>query len=345
MCKLIVPARYETHQIQYYPDTNFLCLPNAYILLLSVNTCRLIDSSIEEVLAKRDRRAEWLLGKLIGRSGVADEGYFRDLGSVSTLRLLRTCASTLAPEVYGAIRQLEDEHPIPEGRLEGALRALDEAMRTRIDRTESAAIPNVVREWRKHGLDEPGAEARVRQQVQRIRRAWYDYQKKRFKALMAGGYRWTDEHLCAASVAEAFLRANVSVIISSDVDFQVIMKQCTDNLLRAYSRYEALRNTGSDDAWLQYFEREVSIVEKLRLEAPFTKMDEELVLDLSVMSHTEGEFWRRCLLAKRARYLKGTVILWDWQGKLAPCFFYYPPHIIQFAKDVVVTGPRIVKPE
>ena len=95
MTRLIIPPRYEQHQIQYYPDANFLGAPDNYAFLLSTQACRLVDPVIEEVIDKRDHRVTALLERLIGQSAIADERYFAELSSVSTLKLLRKCACTL----------------------------------------------------------------------------------------------------------------------------------------------------------------------------------------------------------------------------------------------------------
>ena len=343
MSKLIVPPRYEKHQIQYYPDTNILGYADAYTFLLSVDACRLLDETIEETLAKRDQRVEALLARLVGQARIADDAYFGELGSVSTLKLVRKCACTLAPELYGAIRQLEDERPIPEARLEDALRAVDKAMRERLDKTDQNRIGELVAD---HNADNPSSPLgqEVVQEIRRqVRPAWYRYLSKRFKALLAGNYKWTDEYLCGAAVAEAFLRGNVSVIISSDKDFHVVMKQCTDNLLKWYARIKSLRETGTEDNELTYLQQEVEITEKLRREVLHKKMDGELVLDLTGLSAIETRVLERFLLVGVATYLQGTVVVLDWWNSRSSVF-YYPSHIIEFAKKIVFREQTITDP-
>jgi len=336
MPRLILPPKYERPQVQYYPDTNFLGFADAYKLLLSLGSCRLLDSTMREVLAKRDHRVESLLNKLLPQAHIADEQYFRNVGSVSTLRLVQKCARTLAPEVYGAIRQLEDERPIPEGRMEAALRAIDEGMRERVKKIDDARIAQLHAEYTAHNPENPLPQERP-QHRRRLHSAWYQYHKKRFRALSAGTYTWTDEDLCAAAVADAFLRDNMSVIISADKDFYVIMKQFTDNLLMAYSVFMSLKETGTEDNKGVYFEREVEIIEKLRRDVLHTKQDNALVLDVEGLSAMESDMLKRYFLPESGMYLKGTVVLFDWWTSQPPCPYHYPAHIVHFAKNVRVT--------
>ncbi len=217
-------------------------------------------------------------------------------------------------------------------------------MRTSIDKTEAAGLEAALSQYDAHNPDDPLPAEVVEHGSQRSRRAAYDYLKKRFKALQAGEYRWTDEHLCAAAAAEAFLRSNMSVIISADMDLRFIMKQCTDNLLAAYSQLTSLKETRQEDKDAVYLKREIETVERLRAEAPHNNVGDQLRVDLTGMSALEANFVRDGLLTESARYLKGTVTLFNWQTSL-PVPYFFPAHIVRYAREVVVREHKIIKPD
>lgn len=65
----------------------------------------------------------------------------------------------------------------------------------------------------------------------KLRRAWFKYHREREQRLNAKTYRWTDETLVASAITDSVAHKCVSMILTTDWDAFVIIKQFADNVV------------------------------------------------------------------------------------------------------------------
>jgi hypothetical protein len=64
-----------------------------------------------------------------------------------------------------------------------------------------------------------------------IHKAWYKYHKKRIKQELTADYKYTDEDLVAAALTEALAGRKRTIILTRDLDINLIIWQFENNLI------------------------------------------------------------------------------------------------------------------
>ncbi len=76
-----------------------------------------------------------------------------------------------------------------------------------------------------------GLSASQKDECDKLRRAWFKYHREREQRLYEKTYLWTDETLVASAITDGIAHRCVSMILTTDWDAFVIIKQFADNVV------------------------------------------------------------------------------------------------------------------
>ncbi len=243
MPSIIVPT---TGEIAWYPDTSFLLFIKNQKDFESVDDPRIAAEVVNEIRAKKDVIFNSYLDILLCRSRIISKETFLREGLGKCYKLILKCAATLCPDIYFAIRHIESlDLPLDEQLKKCIL----EVQRTSRESGLWARDHFILRgeEYNSQWINEIGPNVFNRTVLQKMRdayKAWFKYHRERFTKIKKGTYKWADEKIVAYATTEALLKNKVSVILTADFDFNVIMKQLTDNLI-IHASYRELRSNNA----------------------------------------------------------------------------------------------------
>ena len=351
---LIVPPSYESEQVIYYLDANYLIDDGdrgAYELAGQLTKPRLLDKVIYEVLDHKPEQ-EKDLTKLRGASGEVDStdssANFSNIDCLGTFLFLRHCASLPPAEVRHNEWPPFDAANPHAWRTDflNRIQTIRREVEKRAADVDSPSPFGMSDEFIEHQIQlhkEIPADA-VRELLEhsseRSWSAWSKHFSDLSKGLANDTYHWTDEDMYTAAATEAFVRGGVAVIISADKGLETVCKQFTDNLVYEYCHH---RFPGYLDLRLviEYRSEMKRLVEYQRTRE---RRDSQHGVEIQTdgMQAWERHLWQDVFIGRTGKYWfkKGDIIVFDWKNYATEAesrtdysFNHktFPRHLIRFA--------------
>jgi len=327
----------------HFLDTSCILNRDNHFDIDSVHTPHLTAEVIQEIRQHPDVMFNSYLDCLLKYAKVVGEKTFRREGLGQMYEYIYGCTSAVTPELRRYMQQLDAEQlPVAE-KYDKALRLTQHVA----DHTflwhrnycyltgQPTGFAN--REDIKKVKPHRFAKA-IRDQSRWLHDAYYKYHRTRFQGLRDGSYRWTDERLAAAAVTTAMAGTKLSVIHTEDLDFVIILKQATDNLILESCSREAATHPVDGRADIVsrcYASRGLFVEEWRRTELRQRRLREQEVRRLLAEHHPDDARFLVAALTCRP----GDVLV--YHNKLRVGFPYLFPK--ELAQDVARQTQTICK--
>ncbi len=237
----------------HFLDTSCILNRANHFNIDSIHTPYVTPEVIQEIRQHPDVMFNSYLDRLLKYTKVVGRDTFRREGLGQMYEYIYGCTSALTPELRRHMEQLDAENPPVAEKYGKALRLTQHvADHTFLwhrnhcyltKRPTGFADPEDIKKEKPHRF----AKA-IRDQSRWLHNAYYKYHRARFQGLRDGSYRWTDERLAAAALITALAQSKLSVIHTEDLDFVIILKQATDNLILESCNREAATHPVKDRA-------------------------------------------------------------------------------------------------
>ena len=211
--------------------------------LLEFSKLRTVPEVTLEV-GKRDEKTSYLLGEFYGVGGfTVGADSFKKLQLDALYNIVLSHAASYSPFTQRVITEnLEtngSSSPIENNMLESSTNS-SSFLETPENATGIAAAF--------------GLAAEHEAECKKLREAWFKYHREREQRVKAKSYLWTDEKLVASAITNGLANHCVSVILTTDWDPYVIIKQFIDNIVYQSCKVK-LGGDGTEEFDILYRER------------------------------------------------------------------------------------------
>lgn len=209
--------------------------------LFDFSELRTVPGVVTEV-RKRPTEVSYLLATFLEKATVVGDDSFELAGAGKMFRNVFACCSTYSPLTRTAIQQASNDidsiSPFANNILGKATDKSTIFDRAKSDDNLRAKLKLIL-----------GDEMLSTSGLKKLKLSWRDYHNKREGGLRNSTYLWTDEALVASAITDAFFNNCISIILTTDWDPNVIMKQFADNAIAA-----SVDQFGVDpDSWKLYY--------------------------------------------------------------------------------------------